>query len=422
MKIRRGDFVKALTACLVLLLSVPASDAPVAVSSEVAAANTDGGRLMMPPPRSAAQNALALRRFFALTEKSTLQIPAGTYLLPCGSEFVAAGALSIVGAGSGHTVLRLEGTCAVRGALMAWTSKSNVHLSGFTLDLNNGQSAALQNVLQFEAYEGSATGLQVDHIAILNGNTLSLQIAVAAAGGFTYWGVVISGNRLEMTPGTTQNECIALTTVQGSGKIPSARITDNICRGSGIQVDGEGPLVTGNDVSGYQFGTGIFAAFVQRTKGFIAHEPSSRDCIIRGNVLHDTPQTLDVNRTAPGGIENNCVDSLVENNEAFDLGGAGFINYASGARYVGNRARGVGFTGRGSAGGDGDNAAFVVSDNGSGMPWYRSSGLVLEKNSSEPQGGRPRFGYFEEPWHSFNTTRRSNSFEASGQSMVVRSP
>lgn len=476
--------MKALLACLLLSL-VPASDARF---RQAAPGTSDTPRrLMMPLPGTAIENATTLNRFFSDPAKATLEIGPGTYLLPCGSHFAASGSLSIAGAGRGRTVLRLERACRIRSALMSWTSKSNVRLSGFTLDLNDSRSATRQNIVQFEAYNGDADGLQVDHVAILHGNSLSLQVAVAAAGGFTYSGVVIHGNYLEMRPGHTQNQCIALTTVNGAGRIPYARVTDNICRGSGIQVDGVGTLVARNDVSAYQFGTGIFAAFTERTAivaahwsdgretlrlplahhafsrgekiyiwgstpgpldgsfvidqltadgvsfpllrpadayrggSFLAPDASSRDCVFSGNVIHDTRQTPDVNTTAPGGIENNCVGSRVENNQALNLGGAGFVNYASGATYTGNHASGVGFTGHGSAGGEGDNAAFAVFDNGSGMPWYRSSALAFKNNSSEPRSGRPKYGYFEEPWHRFYVRFGANQFYGAAKSMIVRS-
>jgi hypothetical protein len=405
----------AIFCCLVL-----AGDAPgarMASGLAGAARSSDVGPSALAPAATPAENAARLRRIFATRGATTLKIAAGTYRLPCGSSFTAAGSLSILGAGADRTILKLDRACIFDRPLMAWTSKSNVHLSGFTIDLAGSRSRTRQNVLQFQAYDGNAAGLHIDHIAIVNGNTLSLQVAVAAAGGFSYSGVVIDGNRLQMTPGRSQNQCIALSTVNGAGRIPSARITNNVCRGSGIQADGEGTLVAGNDVSGYQFGTGIFTAFVQRA----ARGPSSRDCVIRDNILHDTPQTLDVNRTAPGGIENNCVNALIENNQALNLGGAGFFNFASGARFVGNRAGGVGYAGRGSAGGDADNAAYAVFDNGSGMPWYRSSGVVFEGNSSEPQGDRPRYGYFEEPWHLFSAVLRGNDFKAHERAMLVRS-
>ena len=155
--------------------------------------------------------------------------------------------------------------------------------------------------------------------------------------------------------------------------------------------------------------------------GYIAPEPSSHACIIRGNFLHDTGQTIDVNQTAAGGIENNCVNSRVEDNRAWNLGGAGFVNYASGVTYVGNQAREVGHHDNRSAGGDGDLAGFAVSENGSGMPWYELKNLAFERNSTSVSAGRPRYGYFEEPWHLFNAALRGNAFAGSERSMMVRS-
>jgi hypothetical protein len=337
-------------------------------------------------------------------------------LLSCSGTFVASGPLSLIGAGADRTILRFDHPCELTGAVMSWISKSGIRVSGFTLDLNGSSSQTRQDILEFQAYRGDARGLRVDHLAIVNGHTLSLQIAVAAAGGFSYSGVVIDGNRLQMTPGRTQNQCIALSTVDGAGMIPAARITANICRGSGIQADGEGTLVAGNDISGYEFGTGIFTAFTTHSRS----QPNSRNCIIRDNVMHDTQQSLDVNRTPPGGLENNCVNSRVENNQAINLGGAGFFNFANGARYIGNRASGVGHVGGESAGGDADAAAFVAFDNGSALAWYHSLGVVFERNISTTRGGRPRFGYFEEPFHQFSAILDGNDFHGSERSSVIR--
>ena len=442
--------------------------------------------LAMPGPGTAQQNAAALTRFFATPGTATLEIPSGTYLLPCGTYFAASGSLSIAGAGADRSVLKLERACPLSSALMSWISKSNVHLSGFKVDLNNSYSSSRQGILQFHAYDGDAHDLRIDHVAIVNGNTNSLQIVAAAASGFTYSGVVIDSNTLEMTPGPSQDQCIALTTVNGSGKIPSAQITNNVCRGSGIQVDGDAPVVANNDVSNFRFGTGIFLAFVSSGKiaaarwshglatleyadrglsfargqtihvwgasprgyngtftvagaspgrvsvtlptnpgaylggAFIAAEPSSRNCVVTNNHLHDTEQALDINRTAPGGIENNCVNSRIENNQAVNLGGAAFTNFANGTVYRNNYAAAVGYSKAGSADGDGDAAAFSIMDNGSGMPWYQSHDLVFEGNVVEPRGSRPRYGYFEEPWHLFGATIGKNSFAGAEAPMIRR--
>jgi hypothetical protein len=147
----------------------------------------------------------------------------------------------------------------------------------------------------------------------------------------------------------------------------------------------------------------------------------SRECRVQNNRIHDTPQTLDVNRTAPGGIENSCVDSLISDNVAMNLGGPGFSNFANGVRYIRNTAINVGYTGPGSALGEADAAGFVVFDNGSGLPWYRSSKLMLERNVARDAGsGRTQFGYYEKPYHSFDVTFGPNDLRGMRQNVVVR--
>lgn len=439
------------------------------------------------PAKSAASNSAALERIFADSGSRQFTIPAGVFNIACRSRLRAASSISLLGAGAGRSVLRLERQCpALDHAIMEWTSKSDVRISGWTLDLNDSRFAKLNNVMQFQAYAGDAHGLRIDHFEIANGNTLSLLIGVAAAGGFTYSGVVIDNNRLQMRPGRSQNQCIALSTVNGLGYIPEARITNNVCIGSAIQGDGVGTVIAGNDVSGYSFGQGIFTAYVStrkivgggwsrnvatltlagrdnpyspgqtihvqgvtplafngsfpvlratsgsvsfvlprdpgafRSGGLVAPTISNRDCIIKDNLLHDTAQSIDVNRTPPGGLENNCLGSLVSGNRAVNLGGPGFLNFASSARYIGNETVNVGFSGKNSAVGDADGAAFIAFDNGSGLSGYTSSTLYFERNTVTDSSGRTRFGYYEEPYHKFSTRFRDNRFSGSVAPMIVR--
>lgn len=441
----------------------------------------------MSPAKSAAANSAALENIFADRGSRQFTIPVGVFKIACRSRLRAASSVSLLGSGTRKSVLRLERACAALDhPIMEWTSKSNVRISGWTLDLNDSRFAKVVNVMQFQAYAGNAHGLQVDHFEIINGNTLSLLIGVAAAGGFTYSGVVIDNNRLQMRPGRSQNQCIALSTVNGLGYIPEARITNNVCIGSAIQADGVGTVIAGNDVSGYSFGQGIFTAYVTARKivagrwsqniatltlagrenayatgqtvlvqgvtpdayngsfavlratpdsvsyllprnpgpfragGLIAPTISNRNCVIRDNVLHDTVQSIDVNRATPGGLENNCLDSVVSGNRAVNLGGPGFLNFASRSRYIGNQTVNVGFSGKNSAVGDADSAAFVAFDNGSGLSWYTSSDLYFERNTSTDNSGRTRFGYYEEPYHNFSTRFRDNRFTGSVAPLIVR--
>jgi hypothetical protein len=158
------------------------------------------------PANSAAMNGAALEKIFADAGSRHFTIPAGVFTIACRSRLRAASSISLLGAGAGRSVLRLERQCpALDRAIMEWTSKSNVRISGWTLDLNDSRFAKVNNVMQFQAYAGNAHGLQIDHFEIVNGNTLSLLIGVAAAGGFTYSDVVIDHNRLQMRPGRSQN-------------------------------------------------------------------------------------------------------------------------------------------------------------------------------------------------------------------------
>jgi hypothetical protein len=52
----------------------------------------------------------------------------------------------------------MERACAsVDHAIMEWTSKSNVRISGWTLDLNDSRFVKVNNVMQFQAYAGNTT-------------------------------------------------------------------------------------------------------------------------------------------------------------------------------------------------------------------------------------------------------------------------
>lgn len=482
--------MKAIAAALVIGWLSPSADHASYQNREESVeprqSQVDVRSLGMSTTNRPAENAKALMRIFADRGGRRFFIPKGVYQIACGTYFVAQSAISIVGEGAGKSVLKLAGPCQINNSLMSWTSKSDVTLSDWTLDLANSRYVGRQEVLFFAAYAGNAANLTIRRLSIINGNTNSLQIAVAASGGFQYSGVVVEGNELQMTPGRSQNQCIALTTVNGTGAIPSARVFGNRCVGSGIQADGDRTIVSANDIRGYQFGSGIFLAFHSPLKvrgakwegglatvihdrasnafvrgqriniigaspsgyngrfiltavnpttltfalpvspgayqhgGLAAADPSV-GCLIKNNLMQDTPQTLDINRSAPGGIENNCVDSLVSDNISRNLGGPGYINFASGARYVGNSAINVGYLGSGSALAEGDGAAFVVFDNGFGLPWYASSALKFEGNTSYDGGsGRTKFGYYEEPYHHFDVSIGPNDFHGARQNVVIR--
>jgi hypothetical protein len=442
----------------------------------------------MDPKQPATTNTAGLTAAFASPNPQVLQFGPGTYNLSC-AQLTASSSISLVGAGMGTTVLRYPAGCTFTAPALLWDAKSNVKVADLTIDLNTPTYPSLTGGLMFRAYAGDASNLTVDHVGIINGATQSLQILVAAAGGHIYSGALISNNYLQMTPDVTTNNCIALTTVNGVGYIPSAKIVNNTCIGSGIQSDGLNTLVSGNDISGFKFGNAIYAqqntpisltnvtwsggtatvSYANAPNFFVTGQnvgiqnvlpagyngllkvtavtptsisyalaanpgaytsgglavtvPSHFGCMFSNNIMHDTTNGVDINNSVHNGIENSCVNSTVVGNRAYNLGGSGYINFASGAKYIGNTATDTGYVGNlNTAGTEGDKSAFYVTTSGNGISWYTSKQVSLQGNSVLDDGiGNVKYGYFEVPNTGFDAKLRGNDFRGATQDLVVNS-
>jgi hypothetical protein len=252
---------------------------------------------------------------------------------------------------------------------------------------------------------------------MVNGISPIIMVGVSAAGGSRYSNVRIRQNRISLAVAApTQNQCIAMTTNDGAGEIPDAKIIDNVCIGSGIQTDGANTKIVGNDISGYRFGAGIFTAF----NIDVAHAPTSTTCVISRNVLHDTPPGFDINETAPAGIENNCYGAIISNNVAYNLGGAGYFNYASSAIYEHNVSRNNGRSGSCGVSGVLDQAGFSLNYNGT-HPAFMSRNVKMIGNVAYDDGvGTQAYGYAEGAGHSYNTKFKGNRFSGSKQALALQ--
>lgn len=440
----------------------------------------------MAPTKSAAANSARLAEAFGAAGSPTIAFEPGVYNLECRS-FTAASSVSLIGSAGGETILKLPTKCAFSTPFMTWDAKSKIRLSNLTIDLNSPTYRALQPVLLFSAYGGSAKGLRIDHVRMIRATSPSLLVTVGATSGNSYEGVSIQSNVFKMNAATSTNQCIALTTVNGTGFIPSAQIVDNMCAGTAVQIDGTQTVVAGNDISGFMFGNAIYAqqnigravsgarwgsgtvtlsypsaphffvvgqdvavrgsvpatyngdfvvtattdstvSFrvlndpgIWRSGGYVISTPSNRDCLILGNVMHDTVDGIDINRAVHNGLENSCIGSIVIGNRARNLGGSGFANFASGSMYVSNSSYDTGFIGSGSAGEEGDKSAYLIFDAGLGLDWYASRNVTLIRNKSgfsRPE--KVKFGYFEEPYHFFETQLLANTFLGGQNNAVIR--
>jgi hypothetical protein len=255
-------------------------------------------------------NTAALAAIFALPTPHTIVIPPGIGRLPCGQSFTAASSLSLVGTGT----IRLDPGCTLGANLFTWDGKNNVRVVGPTIDLNTPKpnyrgfwnsstnyaigdqvqvnvdglpgnssyyvatvgginhtppnasywattSYSVRVAMGFYAYASDATNLEFA-ANVINGSDYEFLVAVAAQNTHTYSNPNIHDSLLTLTnSGVHQNECLLLTTVNAAGSIKNKRIVNNVCKNSGIQTDGEAGVVSGNDISGWQFGAGIFVAY-----------------------------------------------------------------------------------------------------------------------------------------------------------------
>ena len=359
-------------------------------------------------PGTTLDAAKQLRAFFGDPRPITIRLSQGVFAIPCGAAFDAKSDVSMIGSGQ-KTILRLSPGCRLRTDLFKWDARSKVQVRNLTVDLS--QSAASDNphsIFAFYAYSEDAAELSVSNVSIVGGAAPIFLITVAAA-GHTYKNVEVVHNDLTLRESSPlQNQCVAFTTNGGAGSIPAARVENNICVRSALQIDGESPQVIGNDISHWRFGTGIFVGFARGRK----NAATSRDCLFAGNKLHDAEAGVDINHTATGGLENNCIGSHVNQNAAWNLGGAGFYDFAESVVYDGNTAFAVGKNGSSGAGGSLDTAGFAVSENGSGNPAYSAQHLMFINNRAYDGGsGHMSYGYAEEPYHSFSSVLKCNDYK-----------
>jgi hypothetical protein len=334
-------------------------------------------------PSGVNDSSSAFTKVFALTNSPTLIIPPGTYRVACGNYFTASSAISVLGSGPGVSTIKLDAGCTPTADIFQWNGKSGVSVQGITLDLNTPSTpAVVHNGLGFYAYSASATGLYVNNVSIINGTSPVFLLGVSANSGFTYKGANVRNSTFNLAlAATTQNQCIGFTTVNALGKITGATVENNICTNTAIQFDGDNSVISGNDVSAFKFGNGIFMVYDTGGAG-----PSDHDNIVTHNIIHDTVAGVDVNNTAFNGIENNCVHCTITDNIFHDLGGSGLTNYGAYAIISNNTAYKNGKNGAGGAGGVGDEAGFFVSHSALGSP-YDSANVQLVGNIAYDGGG-----------------------------------
>jgi hypothetical protein len=373
-------------------------------------------------PGSVADNAAAFAAIFADTNSSKIFFPRGTYRLSCGHYYNAVSAISLYGEGLDRTTIRFDRGCLFSGnspanpgtSPLTWSGKSDVQLKNLTIDLNTPAVPSLtQYPILFDAEAGvTVTNIMLDHIRVINGTSPTLLVAMVAHGGTLKNPVVTNSFFSLARAAASQNQCITLYTYNAYGAITGAVVTNNVCVKTGIGIDGSNGMVSGNDISGFRYGTGIFTAYNIRVSAVSDH-----DNTIIGNVIHDTPAGHDVDNTPAGGIENSCVRCLIRDNIAHHLGGPGFLNYGNDTTFIGNKAYDNGKSGAGVRG-SGDTAGFFLSASDSATQ-AAGMGVAFIGNSAYDDGpGTQLYGYVAN--NPTAATLRSNKFTGVIQSRLLQ--
>lgn len=362
-----------------------------------------------------------LTKVFALPVPLTIYFSPGTYRIGCGHYFTTSTAgLNFAGAGMGVSTLKLDSGCTLTADLFKADAKNGWAWRDLTIDLNTNTSGSLFNVIGAYAYAGDMDGFTVERVEIKNGVSPAVLIGGGAAGGHSLKHMRVAFNVLKMTAALTQNQCVGTTTVNGAGYIPDSYIASNRCEGAGMQVDGAGPLVILNDISGWKFGAGIFTTY---QTGGAAAPTSNHDCLIAYNTIHDATDTNeDVNSDPHNGIENDCWRSTVIGNVVYNNAGAGIVSFTNYVTHIGNVAYNNGLIGSGSSQGAGAQAGFYIADASGGVgAQYAGTHNVYVGNTAYDNGtDTQKYGYYEEPSHTFSSDLRGNHFSGSTAAQVIQ--
>ncbi len=280
-----------------------------------------------------ADNTDAFRDAMSYTTSPTIYFPSGTYRIDCGT-YTALSAVSLYGDGAGRSILKLAPGCTQPAHLLEYLASNNVvngpSIRGLTIDLNDAATSGSPNtpIIYFE----DVSNWVVDGSSVINAAGNSLLVFGTATSGNTMKNYRLTNNRLHRTNPEPDvvNYCFGTSNAGGLGTVTGGIADKNICENTSMQVVGYYNKVTGNDISGFNFGTGIFE--VQNVSGFNTYE---------GNIIHDSGTTVDVNGTPSGGFDADGTGSVYRGNICRNLGGWCIQAFGTGNMIDGNISENV---------------------------------------------------------------------------------
>jgi len=347
----------------------------------------------------------ALQGAIGAASGTVLTLPAGMCRIACGT-FTGMDTVSLQGAGRTRTTLQLAPACAQPARLFEWLSGSGAVVRDLTIDMNGATTVGNTTPLNFDCH----SGFRVENVGIVNATGNMLLIKVGTSSACTVADFHITGNYLALTaPATgTANQCIAMSTAAGLGTITRGHITDNTCVNTALQVDGTYHKVTGNDISGFNFGTGIWN---------VPH--TGKYNIFEGNSIHDSGLANDINGTPAAGVELTGDYSTFRGNICTNLGGSCVTVFGNYNLVEGNVSTNVSLTGTPTPRAQG---AYRVVSNTLAAPPVIPTGNRFSGNIDHG-GPSQLYSYYEQDANAVDTTLRGNKFKgATVQAYKILSP
>ena len=243
----------------------------------------------------------------ALNSGLPLFHPGGIALISSGINVTPGVKVCLYGI-KGQSVIKAAATFngALYNGMIQVTSATNFQITGINFN-RNAQSAQTGP----PNYDACLLLFTCSNFLVQNCNfTNAFAFGLIIGGGQTFW--VDQCYFQQAYPSTWQNEGIYIT--DDSRISQDGHVTKNILIGTGMDLKVWRCEVSGNDVSGWNFGAGI-----------TTEQDSGNNAYYRiiGNVVHDGGTAIDHDATYPAAIENWAFSSVIANNVIYNIGSSG---------------------------------------------------------------------------------------------------
>ena len=258
-------------------------------------------------------NTAAFARLAANGNSQTVQFPAGTALLNCGSYDMAS-STSLRGAGRDVTKLKLFPYCRQSGDLFVWRGHAGVTVRDLTFDANFAYAARpLPPAATSPFVNQGGDNFLVENVSISNLSNLWIGLRAVSTPSHGIDRIAIRGSSIAVPhPDATPTYGMAI--IDGGNTGIRHMLVDRVSvigAGSAFCADG---TVENTETKGWAYGGGLYTP---------ARPPNCKSTRFVNNTAHDSLMAIDTNHTAPVGMELHGSGFFVSGFRAWNNAGGG---------------------------------------------------------------------------------------------------